>query len=170
MKRFGVLAATLSVVALFSAGAPANAETSAAACEPPPNAVQGYGNWAPPVTSVLQHHSFTMQLDADCPGTGHDAGRYHFTLQGESDENCTAGTGTVAVSGTDSDGDGLSGSMSFYKGGVHYYMSGSFNSDNHTHDLFLWLDVQPPVNVGDVCAYGNAFVFGHGAIHSESNK
>ena len=61
------------------------------------------------------------------------------------------------------------GSITFEKIGVHYYISGSFSSEGHSHTLQLWLDVVP-TTVGAVCLYAAAPLFGHGAVSSEPSS
>ena len=168
--RMRTLVAAVAVAAAGLAASPAYA-TGAAYCEPfaPPQAaaIQGYGNWSPGVTAVPANQQWSMSLDANCtsPGSsGGDAGQYHFDLSGTSTESCAGGNGSGTVSGNGPEGP-LAGTISWWKGGVHYYMSGSITQGGHQHTLQLWIDVIPTVG-GDACFYAFAGVFGHGAIAS----
>jgi len=140
-------------------------EPDAAYC--PYGFVQGTGSWSPPMTSALLPHSLSLAIQAQCTGSGDESGTYTVTLSGTSTENCAGGTGGGSVAGSSPEG-GMSGSFSFYKVGVHYYINGSYASAGEAHALQLWLDVVPPIDVNGVCLYSVASLIGHGAFVDET--
>ncbi len=167
--KIRTLAVAAAVAAAGLTATPAQA-SGVAVCEPPAGApaIQGHGSWTPAVTALPTAHQWSMELAADCTtpgGFGSDVGSYQISLAGTSTETCTAGNGSGSVGGSGPHG-GISGSISWYKVGIHYYMSGSFTSGGHNHSLTLWIDVLPAA--GEACAYGSAPVIGHGAVYGHA--
>lgn len=126
----------------------------------PANTVTGAGSWGPNVDQNLANHTIQLAVAANCLGAGDESGFYTVTLTGTSLENCAAGTGSGQVSGNSPEG-GMSGSFTFFKIGVHYYISGTYVAAAENHRLQLWLDVLP---LASPCNYGSGALLGHGAF------
>lgn len=129
----------------------------------PYGSVSGTGLWAPGVTALITPETIQLSLQATCTGVADETGTYSIVLAGSSNESCGAGTGAGTVAGTAPEG-AMSGSFTFFKIGIHYYISGSFTAGGESHNLQLWIDVLPSATVNGVCAYGSAPLIGHGAI------
>jgi len=154
--------ALVSGLLIMGAGArpvhAATPEPDAAYC--PYTSVTGAGSWGPNVDQNLTNHTITLTVAANCTGTGDEAGFYTLTLTGTSLENCSTGTGGGGVSGVAPEG-GMSGNFTFFKIGVHYYISGTYVAAGENHILQLWLDILP---LAAPCNYGSAALIGHGAF------
>jgi len=127
----------------------------------PYGSITGTGTWTPPETATLAPHVFVWDTNATCTGTADDGGFYHVTFTGSANDACTAGTGAGTLSGTGPEGP-ISGSFTFYRGGIHLYISGTFVSGGEQHNLQYWLDVL--ASTDGVCSYSTAPLIGHGAI------
>jgi hypothetical protein len=126
----------------------------------PYGSVTGAGSWSPNVDSNLSNHVLTITVAANCTGAGDESGFYSVTLTGSSLENCAGGDGSGGVSGVSPEGT-MSGTFTFYKIGVHYYINGSYTAAGEPHTLQLWLDILP---LASPCNYGAAPLIGHGAF------
>jgi hypothetical protein len=127
----------------------------------PYGSIAGTGNWTPSETTVLGPHAFVWDTHADCAGPGDDSGSYHVVFTGSANDACTAGSGSGTLSGSGPEGV-ISGSFTFYRGGIHLYISGSFASGGEQHILQYWLDVL--ASTDGVCSYSTAPLLGHGGI------
>lgn len=127
----------------------------------PYGSITGTGNWTPPETTVVSPHAFVWDTYANCTGTGDDSGFYHVVFTGSSNDACTAGTGSGTLSGDGPEG-AITGTFTFYRGGIHLYVSGNFVSGGEAHNLQYWIDVL--ASTDGVCAYSTAPLIAHGAI------
>jgi len=127
----------------------------------PYGSITGTGSWTPAETATLAPHVFAWDTNANCLGAGDDSGAYHIVFSGSSNDACTAGTGSGTLSGSGPEGP-IAGSFTFYRGGIHLYISGTFLSGGEQHNLQYWLDVLASTN--GVCSYSTAPLIGHGAI------
>jgi hypothetical protein len=127
----------------------------------PYGSITGTGNWTPAETTVVGPHAFVWDTHADCTGTGDDSGHYDVVFTGSANDACTAGNGSGTLSGTGPEGV-ITGSFTFYRGGIHLYVSGSFFSGGEVHNLQYWIDVL--ASTGAVCSYSTAPLLAHGAI------
>ena len=117
------------------------------------------------VTTTKGRVTWTMNLHADCVGSGPVAGHYDLTFTGSSDESCSEGTGGATVTGTGPNG-AITGTWSFTRGGIHYYGyaprgNGHFTDSLGEHQMAWWLDI---LTGGNPCPGLTADVAGHGLI------
>jgi len=135
------------------------ADLDAAYC--PYGSITGTGSWTPAETATLAPHVFVWDTNANCTGAGDDSGSYHVVFSGSANDACTAGTGSGTLSGSGPEGV-ITGSFTFYRGGIHLYISGTFVSGGEQHNLQYWIDVL--ASTDGVCSYSTAPLIGHGAI------
>jgi hypothetical protein len=129
----------------------------------PYGSITGTGNWTTPVTAVVSPHVFTWDTNASCAGAD-EGGAYHIVFQGTSNDACTAGTGAGTLAGDGPEGP-IAGSFTFYRGGIHLYISGSYASGGEQHSLQYWIDVLPSTDA--VCSYTTARLLAHGAMYDQ---
>jgi hypothetical protein len=127
----------------------------------PYGSISGTGNWTPAETAVLGPHAFVWDTNAECTGWGDEGGFYHVVFTGSANDACTAGNGSGTLSGDGPEGL-ITGSFTFYRGGIHLYVSGTFFSGGEQHNLQYWIDVLASTN--GVCSYSTAPLLAHGAI------
>ncbi|MBV9098437.1 MAG: hypothetical protein JO079_10310 [Frankiaceae bacterium] len=133
-------------------------DVDAAYC--PYGSITGAGTWTPPETATPAPHVFVWDTNANCTSWGDEAGAYHIVFNGTSNDACTVGTGSGQLSGFGPEG-AIIGSFTFYRGGIHLYISGTFVSGGEEHSLQYWLDVLAST---DLCSYSTAPLIGHGGI------
>ncbi|MDQ1748602.1 MAG: hypothetical protein QOD07_2865 [Frankiaceae bacterium] len=148
----------------------ADGSTEAASCKDvgspdaaycPYGSVTGTGNWSPAETTTVGPHTFVWDTNANCLGAADDGGFYHVTFRGSSNDACTAGSGAGDLSGSGPEGP-ITGSFTFFRGGIHLYISGTFVSGGEQHNLQYWIDVL--ASAGGTCSYSTAPLLAHGAI------
>jgi hypothetical protein len=100
-----------------------------------------------------------MTVTARClAGTGDDAGTYAFTITGSEDGDCATGTSDGAsVSVTGPEGAGT-GTASFTRPDLHYYVDGGWNDGTEVHTFQLWMDYTRG------CPFESSDLIGHGTI------
>jgi hypothetical protein len=138
----------------------------------PYGSVNGTGSWNPGVGPMPSIQNFVWTLTADCEDgdpSSDELGTYGLTFNGSSNENCAvnksadgSGSGTFSGSHT-TEGTVSQGNFTFYKIGIHYYVSGTYltsNDGGEPHRLQFWLDVIPPST--QACSYTQASIIGHG--------
>jgi len=87
---------------------------------------------------------------------------YAIAFAGTAFDDCAAGNGAGALSGSGPEG-GIGGTFTFYRVGVHLYISGNFVSGGEPHTLQYWLDILPQ-GITSACDYSTAQLIGHGVI------
>lgn len=127
----------------------------------PYGSISGTGIWTPAETAVVGPHAFVWDTNANCTGWGDESGFYHVVFTGSANDACTAGSGSGTLSGNGPEGV-ITGSFTFYRGGIHLYVSGTFSSGGEQHNLQYWIDVL--ASTDGVCAYSTAPLLAHGAI------
>jgi len=138
---------------------PLPSDLDAAYC--PAGSITGTGNWAPAETTTLAPHAFVWDTQAACTGTDDEAGAYHVVFNGTANDACYGGSGSGTLSGNGPEGV-ITGSFTFYRGGIHLYISGTFSSGEEQHNLQYWIDVL--ASASGVCSYTTSSLLGHGAI------
>ena len=156
----------LTAAGLFGQGA----ERASASIAPDPDAaycaytqVQGTAAESPPMTSTVLTRAESMTIQANCTGAGDEAGTYTLTLSGSNFGNCAAADGSGTVTGTTPEG-AMSGTYTYARPGVHYYINGSYTSAGEQHSMQLWMDIVPPIDPQQACFYSVASLIGHGAF------
>jgi hypothetical protein len=161
-RMLSLLACLIAVGGSAVTGVSAHADvsdTDAAYC--PYGFVNGVGVWSPPETTTLAPHTFQWNTQAQCLGGLDESGTYNITFVGTALDNCAAGNGTGSLSGSGPEGS-IAGTFTFYRGGVHLYISGTFFSGGEQHSLQYWLDVL--ASAEGACNYSTAQLVGHGVI------
>lgn len=132
----------------------------------PATSATGHVSYTPGVTVTPSPNTFTMDVSCSAAGTADESGSYALTLNGTSLlDTCASGTddpsGSGTVTGTGPEG-AVSGTFSFTKPGIHYYIDGEYTSGAERHTLKLWLDIinQSP----SPCFYNEADLIGHGVF------
>jgi hypothetical protein len=169
MKKL-ILRLMACALAVGAFGFGAGAERAHAAIAPEPDAaycaytqVQGTAMETPAMTSSVLTRAETITIQANCVGAGDESGLYTLSLTGSNFGNCGAADGSGTVTGTTPEG-AMSGTYTYARPGVHYYINGSYAAAGESHSMQLWMDIVPPVDPQQACFYSVASLIGHGAF------
>ena len=130
----------------------------------PVTGLSGHVDYDSVVTLTPAANTFVMTVSCTAPGLSHNAGSYSLTLTGTTPLDTCAGaalTGSGTITGSGPHG-ATTGTFTFIRPGIHYYIDGAYSAGGAGHTLKLWLDIVNPSP--SPCSYDQADIIGHGAF------